>query len=173
MQPFPLLALLLQAAALLLLPTVSANSVTPPARRTRPTHQLSIPSLATPPSHRLPRPTLALREDDPVLPRGTSQSTTPQITQAPALNSPAAKAANVDDGFQTGVDADGNTFRFRQTTYYSCATMGTYAHCGWHVPIVEIGEGASSSGGMGSRAGASMAARAAVAAAVVCAFLAG
>lgn len=29
--------------------------------------------------------------------------------------------------------------KYVQTTYYSCVTIGSYSHCGWHMPILESG----------------------------------
>jgi len=36
------------------------------------------------------------------------------------------------------VDGNGDTFRYRQTTYYTCVTQGLTEHCGWHRPILEV-----------------------------------
>ncbi|KIH91198.1 hypothetical protein SPBR_02100 [Sporothrix brasiliensis 5110] len=33
--------------------------------------------------------------------------------------------------------------KFVQTTYYSCVTLGTYSHCGWHEPILDASTSAA------------------------------
>ncbi|SPO06566.1 uncharacterized protein DNG_09256 [Cephalotrichum gorgonifer] len=46
---------------------------------------------------------------------------------------------------------------FVQTTYYTCITRGTtYTHCGWHIPILQVGgaAGGKGKGGMVIWAGA-------------------
>ncbi|RDA92101.1 hypothetical protein CP533_6081 [Ophiocordyceps camponoti-saundersi (nom. inval.)] len=35
---------------------------------------------------------------------------------------------------------------FRQETYYSCNTVGSSTHCGWHVPIVRAAATSTGSG---------------------------
>lgn len=51
-----------------------------------------------------------------------------------------------------GIDANGDAFRFVQTTYYSCVTRGTSAHCGWHRPIVDVVYGSGAGRGTGAAA---------------------
>ncbi|KAK4216930.1 hypothetical protein QBC37DRAFT_416051 [Rhypophila decipiens] len=79
----------------------------------------------------------------------------PVITAGPTLppgpeyiTSDADMKAGV--GTYSGIDANGNPFRFVQTTYYSCVTRDATAHCGWHRPIVNIVYG----GGGGTSAAA-------------------
>jgi hypothetical protein len=76
----------------------------------------------------------------------------PAITEAPAADAAADGALIVDDDGEwvTGVDGNGKTFRFKQTTYFSCVTRGTYSHCGWHRPILEV---SAAAGGLGRSAG--------------------
>ncbi|TPX06692.1 uncharacterized protein E0L32_002188 [Thyridium curvatum] len=38
------------------------------------------------------------------------------------------------------LDQAGNNFI--QTTYYTCVTVGSYSHCGWHEPILDASSGA-------------------------------
>ncbi|KAK4443079.1 hypothetical protein QBC34DRAFT_214067 [Podospora aff. communis PSN243] len=77
----------------------------------------------------------------------------PAITPAPAEGDTSG-----GEWWHTGVDGNGDTFRYRQTTYYSCVTQGSREHCGWHRPILEVsgagglGEGASWVFGVGGRA---------------------
>lgn len=52
-------------------------------------------------------------------------------------------------GTYNGIDANGNAFRFVQTTYYSCVTRGTSAYCGWHRPIVDVVYGSGADARMG------------------------
>lgn len=47
---------------------------------------------------------------------------------------------------QDDVDIIGNAVRFVQTTYYSCVTIGTDSHCGWHEPILDASNNASGQG---------------------------
>jgi len=102
----------------------------------------------------------------------------PAITEAPSLNDVDTAAnregtalAHDEEGIITGVDPEGRTWRFRQTTYYSCLTRGaTYTHCGWYRPVREAGAarlGGAGDGMMG------VAARAGVAAGLVAAVLGG
>jgi len=64
----------------------------------------------------------------------------PGITPAPAEGDTSG-----GEWWHTGVDGNGDTFRYRQTTYYSCVTQGQREHCGWHRPILEV----SGAGGLG------------------------
>ncbi|RDA87809.1 hypothetical protein CP532_2467 [Ophiocordyceps camponoti-leonardi (nom. inval.)] len=38
---------------------------------------------------------------------------------------------------------------YRQETFYSCNTIGTSTHCGWHVPIVRAAAATSTGSGCG------------------------
>lgn len=107
----------------------------------------------------------------------TPQAARPTITEAPSLNDADATGqggtalAHDEEGIITGIDPEGRTWRFRQTTYYSCLTRGaTYTHCGWYRPIREAGAarfGGAGDGMMG------VAARAGVAAGLVAVVLGG
>ncbi|KAK1830890.1 hypothetical protein QBC39DRAFT_382903 [Podospora conica] len=119
-------------------------------------------SMLLPPS--APRPPLAgstnrldLRADEAPAPPA------PGITPPPDA---AAAITEGDDGWQTGIDANGKLFRFRQTTYYSCVTQKTASHCGWHRPILEVSGAAGDDGrrfwGFGAKAAAAVGAAAAV-----------
>jgi hypothetical protein len=66
----------------------------------------------------------------------------PAITPAPAEGDTSG-----GEWWHTGVDGNGDTFRYRQTTYYSCVTQESREHCGWHRPILEV----SGAGGLGER----------------------
>lgn len=95
----------------------------------------------------------------------------PVVTEAPNLadadpdgDTTGTALAHEEEGIITGIDPNGKTWRFRQTTYYSCVTRGaTYTHCGWHRPLLEAGAGRL--GGAGD--GMGIAARAGVAAGLV------
>ncbi len=64
-------------------------------------------------------------------------------------------------------DAAELAIKFRQTTYYSCVTLGTYTHCGTHEPILD----ASGAAPGATAAAATRAVWAAILAAVATAFL--
>lgn len=117
--------LLYPLAAALIGQTV-ANSVTPPAAAAstfviRSEKQTASPSstILPPSSPELPAPTPAGGNavPDPAVDGGG-----PEITTEPDTDS------------TTEVDIN-----YVQTTYYSCVTIGTYSHCGWHIPILEAG----------------------------------
>ncbi len=66
---------------------------------------------------------------------------------SPELSVPTAteKSSTVEDheagppeitAISNGIASELNE-KFVQTTYYSCVTMGTYSHCGWHIPILD------------------------------------
>lgn len=102
------------------------------------------PSTLLPPS--APRPPLAdstsrlgiLADSD--VPPAQAAPPAPRITPPPDAAAAIADDSgdSGDDGWQTGIDANGKLFRFRQTTYYSCVTQKTASHCGWHRPIVQV-----------------------------------
>lgn len=113
------------------------------------------PSTLLPPS--APRPPLAdstnhldILADVPPAPAAppAPPAITPPPDAAAAITDDSGDSG--DDGWQTGIDANGKLFRFRQTTYYSCVTQKTASHCGWHRPIVEI-SGAPGAGDDGGR----------------------
>jgi hypothetical protein len=112
----------------------------------------------------LPRPTfirLNLRnrgDGEEATLAAEAPSTPPAVTDAPA---------NAIEG--QGIDANGDAIKFVRTTYYSCVTMGTYSHCGWHETILDASSGTKSA--FGRDAGIAM--RAASAAAIVGAILLG
>ncbi|CAK7212727.1 hypothetical protein SCUCBS95973_001561 [Sporothrix curviconia] len=60
-------------------------------------------------------------------------------SDAPAPAPPAASITQAPQATRKG-QAD----KFVQTTYYSCVTMGTYTHCGWHEPILDASTSAAS-----------------------------
>lgn len=73
-------------------------------------------------------------------------------TPAPPKHNPAVASALAQQGYS-------------QETYYECKTYAaaTSTHCGWHVPVVYVGDGGARAGGSGERAG-----RMAVGAAAAC-----
>ena len=100
----------------------------------------------------------------------------PVITEAPGLDGAKTlpndkQGAGAEGDYMTGVDANGNVFRFKQTTYYSCVTQGAYSHCGWHRPILEVSSGSWAVDAAGGAGVAAKAAAAASSAAVAIAWL--
>lgn len=72
-------------------------------------------------------------------------------TPAPPKHNPAVASALAQQGYS-------------QETYYECKTYAaTSTHCGWHVPVIYVGDGGARAGGSGERAG-----RMAVGAAAAC-----
>jgi len=69
-------------------------------------------------------------------PAAATQAAPPSavITPAPAPDGDTSGG----EWWHTGVDGNGDTFRYRQTTYYTCVTLGLAEHCGWHRPILEV-----------------------------------
>lgn len=67
-----------------------------------------------------------------VVPAAHGQDQPPPSPMASITQAPAAEAT----GKQPGA-------KFIQTTYYSCVTMGTYTHCGWHEPILDASTSAA------------------------------
>ncbi|KAK0755132.1 hypothetical protein B0T18DRAFT_400729 [Schizothecium vesticola] len=123
------------------------------------------PSTLLPPS--APRPPLA----DSTNRLNLLADDVPAAPPAPAITPPPDAAAAItedsgDDGWQTGIDANGKLFRFRQTTYYSCVTQKTASHCGWHRPILEVSGAAGDDGrgvwGFGAKAAVAVGAAAGV-----------
>lgn len=166
MKPSSLLRISLLSTALL----ISANSLPPPSPHLPPSLDSdhpplpdttfrtitlttkTTPSTLLPPS--APRPPLAdstnrldILADVPPAPAAppAPPAITPPPDAAAAITDDSADGG--DDGWQTGIDANGKVFRFRQTTYYSCVTQKTASHCGWHRPIVEISGAAGDEGG--------------------------
>lgn len=94
------------------------------------------------PHHNLPQPTQPAALD-------LRQAPTPAAPPAPGVTAPPSPdtapgqklEADGGDGYITGVDPYGRTYRFRQTTYYSCVDWKTTTHCGWHRPLIEAGAG--------------------------------
>lgn len=166
MKPSSLLRISILSTAL----GISANSLTPPSPHLPPSldsdrppfldttfRTITIPTATLetllPPS--APRPPLAdsthhldILADSDVPPALAAPLAPPAITPAPdAAAAITDDSGDGDDGWQTGIDANGKLFRFRQTTYYSCVTQKTASHCGWHRPIVEISGAAGDEGG--------------------------
>ncbi|KAK3934748.1 hypothetical protein QBC46DRAFT_70237 [Diplogelasinospora grovesii] len=146
-------------------PTSSARQVQPDRGFGQVTRSQAAPTTLVPPSgpdSALPQPTfirLNLRnrgDSEEATPAAEAPSTPPAVTDAPAIEG-------------QGIDANGDAIKFVQTTYYSCVTMGTYSHCGWHEPILDASSGTKSA--FGRDAGIAM--RAASAAAIVGAILLG
>ena len=64
-------------------------------------------------------------------------SSTP--TKAANVSAPATSITQAPNVTRKGGLAE----KFVQTTYYSCVTLGTYTHCGWHEPILDASTSAA------------------------------
>ena len=61
-------------------------------------------------------------------------------TKPPELIATPAPGEDIAQAQGGGVEGEGEV-PFSQATYYTCVTRGgTYTHCGWHMPVVWVGE---------------------------------
>ena len=87
----------------------------------------------------------------------TSQRQAQTITETPSATLPVpiipedvtkvAQERNPDDPIITAapdkLDLNDVNLKFKQTTYYTCVTIGTYSHCGTHRPILDASAASS------------------------------
>ncbi|KAK0653070.1 hypothetical protein B0T16DRAFT_388223 [Cercophora newfieldiana] len=146
-------------AILLLCPLARHAAAAPPPPTTLAVPTPTATSLAVPPSEpilQLARPTLSpdLEADFKIEVEGQEEqeldlravtTVAAAAPAAPAITAPPEGDTSGGEWWHTGVDGNGDTFRYRQTTYYTCVTQGLKEHCGWHRPILEV----SGAGGLG------------------------
>jgi hypothetical protein len=140
--------------------SVSANSVTSPARASPHTRIQGAQAVVTlsPITKGLVPPTAPR----PPAPRPTRQAqrfdlravTGAYFRTAGSADSPTAPPAEITPVPGSLESADGESVeRLVQTTYYSCATIGTYTHCGWHEPILDASTNSATGRNVGGSAG--------------------
>ncbi len=98
--------------------------------------------------------TIAAVTPTTLIPPSAPQWPGPGETDVPASLVEDAKPVNpaITPAPGTAEGTVGVGAKFVQTTYYSCVTMGTYSHCGWHEPILDASNTAPSRGRVAMRA---------------------
>jgi len=88
--------------------------------------------------------TLASAPTTTLSPPDAPQAPAPDATEIPSLFD--GQASPPQPNITPAPGAEELAVKYRQTTYYTCVTIGTYTHCGIHEPILDASAGWSRSG---------------------------
>ncbi|KAI9735417.1 MAG: hypothetical protein M1818_006423 [Claussenomyces sp. TS43310] len=119
--------------------TTVAIGVAAPSTSPRPRPAAASTSRAAPDATTRRAVVLELRGDnDASVPGGESvDSPLPHITPSPSLD---FDALDADASTAAAAAAPALQEKWHLTTFYTCVTLGTYSHCGWHEPVLPGGD---------------------------------
>ncbi|OAA65827.1 hypothetical protein SPI_02614 [Niveomyces insectorum RCEF 264] len=108
----------------------AATTTVPPPGTSRTTHH--------PEENTLIHQATALHVAVPHSTAGAADSDREPSQQQPPPPPPPPPPPATTEAATSAAAAAGQAEKFRQTTYYTCVTMGSYSHCGWHEPILDV-----------------------------------